>query len=189
MMKIHLHFWVFKKMEDNHQSFLWCHWYPCFGLQATSTLGFKVRVKPLSCMLHCQIHIWCDTCWPPDGQHGSGDFLIHVLVTYKHWWDWNLGPSVRHTSELLRPGQLLFYLSVLKYLYWQYNIFIVQCSGCGDLGWYGQTLLQNNRRKISAHPENTGYVWDLSSSLKYWVCMGSVLILKILGMYGICPHP
>ena len=34
MIKSHLLFWVFKKMEDNHQSFLWRHWCPCFGFQS-----------------------------------------------------------------------------------------------------------------------------------------------------------
>ena len=27
-----------------HQSFLWGHWYPCFGLIVASVLGFKDRV-------------------------------------------------------------------------------------------------------------------------------------------------
>ena len=38
-----------------HKFFLWGHWYPCFRLLVTSTLGFKARVDPslarvLACM-------------------------------------------------------------------------------------------------------------------------------------------
>ena len=35
-----------------NQSFLWGHWYPCFGLLVTSVLGFKPRVDTLACVLH-----------------------------------------------------------------------------------------------------------------------------------------
>ena len=31
-----------------HKSFLWFHWYPCFGLLVTSSLGFKVRNRGIS---------------------------------------------------------------------------------------------------------------------------------------------
>ena len=34
-------------MEDINKSFLWGHWYPCFGLLVMSTLGFKARVSGL----------------------------------------------------------------------------------------------------------------------------------------------
>ena len=65
---------------------LWDHWYPCFGLLVMSALGFKARVDPsLACFIACvqwipQINLWCNACWPPDGQHGSQAFLIHILV-------------------------------------------------------------------------------------------------------------
>ena len=29
-----------------HKSFLWGHWYPCFGFLVTSALGFKARMYP-----------------------------------------------------------------------------------------------------------------------------------------------
>ena len=37
-----------------------------------------------------QIHLWCDTCWPLGGQHGSWAILIHVPAN-KHWWGLSLG--------------------------------------------------------------------------------------------------
>ena len=49
----------------------------------------------LACMLSClhailQIHLWCDTCRPLDGQHGTWATLTHVLAVlrhiHKHWW-------------------------------------------------------------------------------------------------------
>ena len=38
----------------------------------------------LACFISCvqwipQIHLWYNTCWPLDSQHGSQTFLIHVL--------------------------------------------------------------------------------------------------------------
>ena len=55
---------------EGHESFLWGHSYPCFGLLVTSSLGYKARVDPsLASFLTCaqqipQIHLWCDTCRP-----------------------------------------------------------------------------------------------------------------------------
>ena len=50
-----------------------------------SPLGFKARVDPsLVCFIACMqwipdIHLWCDTCWPLGGQHGSQSrSLMHV---------------------------------------------------------------------------------------------------------------
>ena len=49
----------------------WDHWYPCFGLLVTSSLGFKARVGSLIHVwqrhmyyMFPEIHLWCDTCWP-----------------------------------------------------------------------------------------------------------------------------
>ena len=63
-------------------SFLWDHWYPCFGLLVTSALGFKARVD-IACTFSClhvthQIHLWCDTCQPLDGQHGGLTHSLHA---------------------------------------------------------------------------------------------------------------
>ena len=65
-------------------SFLWGHWYPCFGLLVTSPLGFKARVDPShACFVTCvqwipEIHLWCNTCWPLGGQHGSQSRSLHA---------------------------------------------------------------------------------------------------------------
>ena len=77
---------TFLKKFRGQQSFLLGHWCPCFGLLVTSPLGFKARVdSSLVCFIICmqlspQIHLWCDTCWPLDGQHDSRACLIHILV-------------------------------------------------------------------------------------------------------------
>ena len=66
-----------------HMSFLWGHWYPCFGLLVMSALVSKPGWILLACFLVCnvsQIHLWCDTCWLLRGQHGSWALLIHVLA-------------------------------------------------------------------------------------------------------------
>ena len=72
---------------EGQQSFLWGHWYPYFGLLVTSTLGFKARVVlSLAWLIACmqwipQIHLWCNTCWIFDGQHGSQAILSTNLHT------------------------------------------------------------------------------------------------------------
>ena len=50
----------------------------------------------LVCFIACmqgipQIHLWCDTCWPLDGQHGSRACLIHILVhvVFFHFQDFS----------------------------------------------------------------------------------------------------
>ena len=57
------------------QSFLWGCWYPCFGLLVMSAMVFKAREDPLLACFRLQwiprIQLWCDTCWPFGGQHGS----------------------------------------------------------------------------------------------------------------------
>ena len=41
----------FNKFFGGHKSFLWGHWYPCFGLLVTSALGFKAGVVPHLCTM------------------------------------------------------------------------------------------------------------------------------------------
>ena len=77
------------KFFVGHESFLWVHWYPCFGLLVMSALGFKTRVDPsLVCLLACtqwipQIHFWWDNCWPLDGQHGNKSHSLHATYVAK----------------------------------------------------------------------------------------------------------
>ena len=75
-----------------HESFLWGHWYPCFGLLVTSPLGFKVRVGSalfkLSGGVCVTLHVPWDsplvqhlpTCWRPAWQPSH---LFHIPA--KHW--------------------------------------------------------------------------------------------------------
>ena len=57
-----------------HKSLLWGQWYPFLGLQVMSALSFKAKVESsLVYFLTCiswipQILLWCDVCWPFDGQ-------------------------------------------------------------------------------------------------------------------------
>ena len=51
-----------------HKSFLWGHWYPCFGLLVKSPLVFKARVGSLihtwwrqTCYTFPKSHLWFDT--------------------------------------------------------------------------------------------------------------------------------
>ena len=47
----------FLKIFGGHMSFLWGHWYPCFGLLVMSALGFKARVDSLACFLACVLFL------------------------------------------------------------------------------------------------------------------------------------
>ena len=90
-------------------SFLWSQWYLRFGHLVTSALGFTARVEPLFvCFLACvqcipQIHLWCHTNWPLNGQHavepfwstylwGLGSFqwirwvCFDADLIYSSWW-------------------------------------------------------------------------------------------------------
>ena len=77
-----------KKYFGGHKSFFVRSLMPYFRRLVTSALGFKGRVDlSLASFLTCmqwipQIHLWCNTCWPLSGQHGSWFFFIHVLADY-----------------------------------------------------------------------------------------------------------
>ena len=69
---------------------------PLFWTSGDICPGFQSQ-GGLACMLSCLraiplIHLWCDTCWPLDGLHGSLPTLTHVLAAFrrihKHWWHW-----------------------------------------------------------------------------------------------------
>ena len=87
-------FVFFKKIFGAHESFLWGHWYPCFGLLVTSPLGFKARVGSalfeLSGGVHVTLHVPWDsplvwhlpTSWQPAWQPSH---LFHIPAS--HWWD------------------------------------------------------------------------------------------------------
>ena len=49
---------VFFLIFGGHMSFLWGHWYPCFGLLVMSALGFKARVESLARFLAFLLCLW-----------------------------------------------------------------------------------------------------------------------------------
>ena len=89
-------------------SFIWGQWCPCFKLLVMSAIGFKARVDPsltgfLSWMQRIlQIHLWCDTCWPLDGQHGSGTFLDPLTCVHVYHKRFYFFPVVDLGSTELR---------------------------------------------------------------------------------------
>ena len=93
---------------------LWGYWYPCFELLVTFHLGFKVRVGSLiriwqRCMwcMFIEIHLWCDTCWPLDGQHG-GQSLPHMCILeevgYYQLPDENFGDLVQVSQNFIHKN-------------------------------------------------------------------------------------
>ena len=104
-------------MFERHQYLLWGYWYLYFGLLVMSVLGFKARVYPSLAWFVAfiqyilKIHLWCDSCWPPDGQHGSRAFLIHVLAHV-----YTRGAAWKHISfpEILWLHQLWISVVISK---------------------------------------------------------------------------
>ena len=115
-----------------HESFLWDHWYPYFGLLVTSPLGFKARVGSalfkLSGGVRVMLHIALDlplvqhlpTSWQPAWQLSH---LFHIPA--RHWWDSKPGAIMPPLTVWDQAGQMLYWLShpgsaypllLLKYL-------------------------------------------------------------------------
>ena len=82
----------------------------------------------LSHLCDPQIYLWCDTCLPYGGQHGSRAFLIHILadVSMSIGGDPRLKPKTVHaTSTVLytiRPLRLKYYhlLFFLSFFFFPY---------------------------------------------------------------------
>ena len=75
-------FFIFKKLLEDMSPFCGATDIPVLDFLVTSPLGFKARVGNLICAsqstwqrcmwyMFPEIHLWCDTCRPPGGQHGS----------------------------------------------------------------------------------------------------------------------
>ena len=72
-------------------SFLWGHWYPCFGLLVTSALGFKARVDSLACFLACMLFLrFTSGAIPAD--------LLTASMAAEPLWPTYLQPSDVSTS-------------------------------------------------------------------------------------------
>ena len=110
----------FLKFFGGHESFLWGHWYPCFGLLVTSALGFKARVGSalfkLSGGVRVTLHIPWDsplvrhlpTSWWPAWQPSR---LFHIPA--RHWWDLKAGAIMLPLTVWDQADALLTELSRL----------------------------------------------------------------------------
>ena len=58
------------------------------------------------CYMFPEIYLWCDTCEPLGGQHGSCAVLLHVPVS-RDWWGSKRGPIVLLLTVLDQAGALL----------------------------------------------------------------------------------
>ena len=112
----------FLKKIWRHKSFLWDHWYPCFGLLVTSPLGFKARVGSLihtwwghMCYMFPEIHLWCYTCWPLGSWYGSQAILFHILAS-RYWWGSKPRPIVPPLTVWDQAGRVLQNFLTIKVL-------------------------------------------------------------------------
>ena len=96
----------FKKYMGGHKSFLWGHWYPCFGLLVMSPLGFKARVDSLICTwqrhIFPKIDLWCNTFAGVYGQHSDQSVSSHVCFSRGRIPDSNGRIAVRRTIHSTR---------------------------------------------------------------------------------------
>ena len=89
------------KNTGGHKSFLWGHWYPCFGLLEMLPL-FQGQGVFLACML-CHLHVRVSsdsplvwqllTSWWPAWQLRFLDPRTCRSCIHKHWWGSNLRPN------------------------------------------------------------------------------------------------
>ena len=77
-----------------HKSFLWGHWYPCFGLLVISALGFKARVDPLACFVACVILRFTSGSTPADcievSMTAEPFWSTRLQTCPKYWWRFGL---------------------------------------------------------------------------------------------------
>ena len=70
----------FFAITGGHKSFLWDHWYPCFGLLVISPLGFKARVDSLICTWRRR------TCYTANAEvkHSLHFTTFYMLISGTH---------------------------------------------------------------------------------------------------------
>ena len=99
-----------------------------------SPLGFKARVGSLiqawwrcTCYTFPEIHLWCDTCQPLGGQHGSR------VVSSTYLWGisrtWNRELSCRHSQCEIRQARRCTDWAILVRFGWGNHCFLL-CSSC-----------------------------------------------------------
>ena len=93
----------FKNFFGGHESFLWGHWYPYFGLLVTSPLGFKARVHSALFELSRGVCVMLHIPWDSP--------LVWHLPTSWHWWDSKLGAIMLPLTVCDQAGQTLYRLS------------------------------------------------------------------------------
>ena len=78
-------FFLFFLNFGGHESFLWGHWYPHFGLLVTSPLGFKARVGSalfeISGGIHVMLHVPSDSplAWHLQTSRRPETFIVHYF--------------------------------------------------------------------------------------------------------------
>ena len=169
------HLYVFfKKKIGGHESFLWGHWYPCFGLLVTSPLGFKARVGSLirtwwrhTCYMFPEIHIYSDTCWPLGSQHGSRA----VSSTYL----WGIGSFLRFRLIKTPPSQYLTFPKCVA----------IKESVLQILGWiFSKNIsLQKRNCRLRLNVELIGLLWMRTESVLEW-CLWQENKISIGGFGG-----
>ena len=128
-----------KKIFGGYKSFLWGHWYPCFGLLAMSPLGFKAKVDPLlACFVARvqwipEIHLWCNTCWLYRGHRGSWAILIHIPADIPASIGGGLGlkpTTICAASMMLQTTRPLWFGPCWRILIWiRFLLFLIFTKG------------------------------------------------------------
>ena len=120
-----------------HESFLWGHWYPYFGLLVTPALGFKARVGSALFELRGAICIMLHIPWnSPLVRHLPTSWRLAwwpawqpsrlFYITARHWWDskpgaimppitvWDQADAL--ATEISRLGETLLLNYMLPWL-------------------------------------------------------------------------
>ena len=100
-----------------HQTFSWATDIPVLDFSDVC-LGFESQGRlPHLHATNSSDSLWCNTCWPLCGQHGSWAILIEVLA-YKHWLGLSPGLNMplpysrwqdRCSTDWAKPAQWVFH--------------------------------------------------------------------------------
>ena len=102
----------FLKNFGGHESFLWGHWYPILDFwwcllwvsKQEWVLHYLSLVEVyMLCYTFPEIRLWCDTCWPVGGQHGSQAISSTYLQGIGGTWNQEL--SCRRSQCEIRQAR------------------------------------------------------------------------------------
>ena len=117
-------FFFFLKIFGGHESFLWGHWYPSFGLLVTSPLGFKARVGSALFALGGGVRVTLHVPW-------DSPLVLHLLTS---WWPaWLPSRSLPHTCEGIggtRSGDLSLHERTLNRLSYASSACCLNLNNC-----------------------------------------------------------